>query len=431
MATMTQLEHDPATPDAPHAARKVGYIMSRFPKLTETFVLYEILAVERGGLDVEILPLQRERTKVMHGEAERLVERARFTPFLLSWSLLWAHAHFLLSKPATYCSTLATLISANWGSRRYLTGAIVFFPKAVLMARQASQLGLTHIHAHFASHPAAVAYVIHRLTDIPFSFTAHGSDLHRDRHMLREKVAAASLVVAISEYNRDVILTACGAEHADKVQVIHCGVDTTQFRPRQSPTPFERQEGPFSIVCTGSLHAVKGQRTLIEACRRLRDLGCQFRCHFIGGGPDLRDLEQLTRDASLQDQVHFHGQLTQVELRRLLREADVVAAPSVPTTCGRREGIPVALMEALGSGIAAVASRLSGIPELVRHEDTGLLIPPGDDVALAEALLRLSQDTDLRHRLAANGRDHVNEEFDLNKNAALLAACFAPVKKQP
>ncbi len=403
--------------------------MSRFPKLTETFVLYEILAVERAGLEIEILPLQRERTNMMHREAARLVERARFTPFLMSWSLILAHVHFLSRKPGTYVSTLWTLISANWGSRRYLMGAIAFFPKAVLMARLVSEQGLTHIHAHFASHPAAVAFVIHRLTGIPFSFTAHGSDLHRDRHMLREKVAAAKTVVAISDYNRDVILTECDADDAEKVVVIHCGVDTARFRPRDTPTPFEREEGPFSIVCTGSLHAVKGQRTLIEACRRLRDFGCHFVCHFAGDGPDRDELEAISKQAKLQDRVRFHGQLKQIDLRKLLNDADVVAAPSLPTNDGRLEGIPVALMEALSSGIAVVASRLSGIPELVRHEETGLLIPPGDDVALAEALLRLSRDPDLRRCLAANGRACVSEEFDLHKNAAVLAACFAPTEK--
>ncbi len=266
----------PGAASAPQVGQKVGYLMSRFPKLTETFVLYEILAVERAGLHVEILPLQRERTKVMHHEAERLVARARFTPLLFSWALLMAHAHFLWRRPGVYFATLRTLIAANWGSRRYLVGAMAFFPKAVLMARLASQEGLTHLHAHFASHPAAVAYVIHRLTGIPFSFTAHGSDLHRDRHMLREKVAAAKTVVAISTYNRDVILDECGQAHREKVVVIHCGVDTERFRPRQTLTSFEREEGPFSILCTGTLHAVKGQRTLIESCRRLRKSGRHF-----------------------------------------------------------------------------------------------------------------------------------------------------------
>ncbi len=429
MATITQPQHAAENSTTPRAAAKVGYIMSRFPKLTETFVLYEILAVQRAGLEVEILPLQRERTNVMHREAERLVQQARFTPFLFSWPLVLAHMHFLWRKPGAYLSALWVLVSANWGSRRYLAGALAFFPKAVLLARLADQQSLAHIHAHFASHPAAVAFVIHRLTGIPFSFTAHGSDLHRDRHMLPEKVAAAKCVVAISDYNRDVILAECGEAHSGKVAVIHCGVDTERFRPRETPTPFEREEGPFSIVCTGSLHAVKGQRTLLEACRKLHDAGCHFVCHFAGDGPDRRALEDISRRGSLQDHVQFHGQLTQQALRKLLDDADVVAAPSVPTKCGRREGIPVALMEALGSGIPAVASRLSGIPELVRHEETGLLIPPGDGAALAEALLRLWRDADLRRRLAANGRAHVMEQFDLNKNATILAACFAPTEK--
>ena len=128
MTTVEQPQHELAESAATRVAGKVAYIMSRFPKLTETFVLYEIIAVEQAGMDVEIMPLQREKTKVMHREAERLVERARFTPFLLSWSLILAHFHFLGRKPGIYLGTIGTLIRANWGSRRYLTGALAFFP---------------------------------------------------------------------------------------------------------------------------------------------------------------------------------------------------------------------------------------------------------------------------------------------------------------
>ena len=409
-------------------AGKVAYLVSRFPKITETFILFELLALERQGARVELYPLQRERASVAHPEAEPLVRRAHFTPWL-SPAMLAAHARSFLRSPGAYLSTLWTLLRANAGSPRYLAGAVAFFPKAVELARRMERDGVTHVHAHFASHPAAIAYVINRLTGIPFSFTAHGSDLHRDRHMLREKVEAADAVVAISEYNRRIILAECGDGCADKVRVVHCGIDTREFTPRTGMTPFDRGEGPLQIACVGTLHEVKGQRHLLDACALLRDRGLDFVCHLVGDGPDRGRLQRQAREAGLSERVRFHGRRTSGEVRELLRRTDVLAAPSVPTRCGRREGIPVVLMEALGSGVPVVASELSGIPELVDHERTGLLTAPGDASAVADALARLYHDAPLRRELAAAGRRKVEAEFNLTSSAAMLAELFFAERK--
>ncbi|MGH7202007.1 MAG: glycosyltransferase, partial [Planctomycetaceae bacterium] len=417
LATPSTLGEGRAPPPAPRG--KAAYLMSRFPKLTETFVLNEMQAVEREGWEVVICPLQRERTSVMHPDAEPYVRRAWFTP-LLSWRFLGSHLRYLRRKPRVYLSTLWTLLRANFGSLRYFAGAVAFFPKAVHLARLLERGVVEHVHAHFASHPAMAALVIHRLTDIPFSFTAHGSDLHRDRHMLREKVAEASAVVAISRYNRNVILDECGEKYAGKVVVIHCGVDVSVFQPRSGPTPFDRGDGPLNVLCIGSLHEVKGQTHLIDACRRLRERGVEFTCHLVGDGPDRKRLQWQIERAGLTERVHLHGGQPREQVRRRLQSADVLAAPSVPSRDGRREGIPVVLMEAMASGVPVVASDLSGIPELAEHGTTGLLIPPGDSAALTDALRRLHDDAELRQALARNGRRRVEERFDLYQNARAL-----------
>lgn len=410
----------------PPRRAKVAYIMSRFPKLTETFVLFEMLAVERQGAAIELFPLLRERTQQMHPEARALLPRARFQPFL-SWSIVGSNLSALVRRPRTYLVALAVLLRANCGSRRYLTGALGIFPKSVHFAAQMTAAGVTHVHAHFASHPAAAAWIIHRLTGIPYSFTAHGSDLHRDRHMLREKVAEAAFVVPISEFNRRVIVATCGERTAAKLAVIHCGVDTAVFRPpqRAALTAARRAAAvPFSVHCVGTLHEVKGQGHLIEACRLLRTRGRPVICHFIGDGPDAEQLARQAREAGLAGHVVFHGHCTRKEVVKLLGEADAVAAPSVPTRNGRREGIPVALMEAMASGVPVVASRLSGIPELVEDGVTGLLVSPGEPGELAAALERLQAEPATRQRLAGAAREKVEREFDLESNAAELLECI-------
>jgi glycosyltransferase involved in cell wall biosynthesis len=391
--------------------------MSRFPKLTETFILYEVLALEAQGTRVEIYPLLREKTEFMHRDAEALVRRAHYCPFI-SPEIFGVNLRRLFRQPDAYLGTLFDLLRANWGSTNYFIGALGIFPKSVLFAEQMERSGIQHVHAHFASHPAAAAFVIHRLTGIPFSFTAHGSDLHVDRHMLREKVAEAAFVVAVSNYNRNLIIEECDGRNAEKVYVIHCGVDTAVFRPR-SKEPLESGQA-LRILCIGTLHEVKGQQYLIEACRLLKERGIPTECRFIGAGPDQTMLESLIAQAGMNDSIFLLGRRTRDEVAAELAETDVVVAPSVPTPEGRREGIPVALMEAMACGVPVVASGISGIPELVEHERTGLLTEPRKPESLAAALARLCGTSTLRAQLGAAGREKVLREFDLFANACEL-----------
>jgi colanic acid/amylovoran biosynthesis glycosyltransferase len=393
---------------------RVAYVMSRFPKLTETFILHELLAMRRQGVDVRVYPLLRERDEVVHPEARPVVEEAHYEPFL-SWPIIRSQLAWLRRAPLRYLRALAEVLAASSGSRSFLVRAIAIFPKVAHMARSMQREGVEHVHCHFATHPAAAGMIIHRLTGIPFSFTAHGSDIHRDRTGLRVKVRAASFVVAISEDNRRVIRDECGERTARKVEVIHCGVDTERFRAERRPG-----DHALRIVCVGTLHEVKGQAVLLEACRRLMERGVDFRCRLIGDGEDRRMLEDLVRRHGLHGRVELAGRRTGEEVAAELREASVLVAPSVPSRDGRREGIPVVLMEAMATGLPVVASRLSGIPELVTDGEAGLLVEPGDDAAVADALVRLAADAELRHRLGLAGRRRVVEEFDVDRNARAL-----------
>lgn len=414
--TETHREHSRVT----HAP--VAYIMSRFPKLTETFVLYEILAAQRAGVPVEVYPLRREKCTTMHKEAEPIVAKAHFTPWL-SAAIILANLQFLVKKPLTYLATWFTLVRANLGSIRYLAGAVLYFPKSVWMARDMQRRGVTHVHAHFCSHPAATAYIIHRLTGIPYSFTAHGTDLHCDRHMLLEKVAEASSVIGISDYNRNLILEECGQQFASKVLVIHCGVDTAKFTPRTEQTNFDKGTGPMILLCIGTLHEVKGQTYLIQACAKLREQSFDVQCQFIGGGPDREMLQAQTKELGIEEHVIFWGPRTRDQIVDHLAAADALVTPSVLTQSGQREGIPVVLMEGMASGVPCIGSHLSGIPELLGGQ-CGLLPNPRDVDSIVDSIKTLYQDSDLRRELAENGRARVEQEFNLVTNAEKLIAEF-------
>ncbi len=400
-----------------NAGRCVAYVMSRFPKLTETFVLDEILGLEESGVRVEVFPLWREPAKVVHPEARVVVERAHFLP-TLDFEILRDNLVELARRPALYLGTLWKLVSANRSSIRYLAGGLAIFPKAVSFARRMRELGVEHVHAHFASHPAAAALVVGRFTGLPWSFTAHGSDLHREQSMLREKVEEASFTVAISQYNRRFILDRVGEGFGDRVRVIHCGVDPEIQATR------ERRNACLEIVCVGTLHAVKGQRVLIEACAQLGEHAIDWRCHLVGDGEDREMLERLATGLGIREHVVFHGALEREAVRRVLEGVDVSVAPSVPTTDGRREGIPVVLMEAGAMGLPLVASRLSGIPEIVREGESGLLVEPGDAYGIRAALVRLAQAPELREKLGAGARAIVEAEFNARLNREELLEAF-------
>ena len=404
------------SPQQSTARPKVAYIMSRFPKLSETFVLYEMLALQQQGVAVEVFPLINERAAVMHPEAKPFVARAHYQP-VLSGSILKAQARFLRANPKASLGLWWEVCRGTLGSTNYMVGGLGILPKAARFAEEMTKLGVTHIHAHFANHPTVAALAVHRLTGIPFSFTVHAHDLYVDQHMLDRKVRAAAFVVAISEYNKEFIVRHCGEDVRHKIFVVHCGVDTRLFQPRQK----ELGSGPFTIVCVGSLEEKKGQTYLVEACRLLKQRGLDFVCHLIGEGQTRAALEQQIQQAGLSGLVRLEGGKPRDEVARMLGQADVVALPSIVTKSGKMEGIPVALMEPLACEVPVVSTRISGIPELVEDGVTGLLVPPQDAVALADALARLAANPELGRQMGRAGRAKVLREFDLSDNTTKLS----------
>lgn len=418
----------------------VAYVVSRFPKLTETFILYEILALEAQGVRVELFPLLHARSTTspsegggiwrkllerirpssgamtVHPEARPLVARAHYTPFV-SAPIIAANWRVFRRGPRAYLRMVATIVADNAGSLNFLLGGLAIIPKAVYIGELMRRRGVQHVHAHFANHPATAAWIIHATTGLPYSFTGHGADLQVDQHMLRRKVRDAHAVVTISEYNRAFIARHTGLDQ-DRVTVIHCGVDTVHFTPRRAATSSASRA--LRLLCIGTFYEVKGHRYLLEACRILIDRGRRLTLDLIGEGPDEAELRALVAARGLTDSVSFAGPRTRDEIVQALGNADLLVVPSVPTESGRREGIPVVLMEAMASGVPVIASNISGIPELVEHDRSGLLVEPRDPDAIADAVDRILHEPGLAERLSIGGRSRVEAAFDLQANATRL-----------
>lgn len=394
---------------------RVGYLMSWYPAVTETFILHEMLELRRLGVDLEIFPLFGAGQDVQHPGAELLQDRVHQHRGL-SAELVLSQLHWLVRRPRAYLGAWASALAGNAGSLEFLAKALVTVPRAAVIARRMEARGVRHVHAHWATHPTLAAFVVQELTGIGYSFTAHAHDLYLDRSMLGEKIAAARFVVTISRFNRALIERLFGPAAAAKTTVIPCGVDPRLFRERTPRAP----DGAFRIASVAGLRDYKGHRWLVEACALLKERGVPVRCVLVGDGPERRAVERQIAAAGLSAEVELLGNRPQDQIRQLLDRSDVMALASVVTAEGMMDGIPVALMEAMVTGLPVVSTRVSGIPELVQDGKTGLLAPERDARALADALHRLHRDPALARRLAAQGRAHVLERFNLLENVARL-----------
>jgi glycosyltransferase involved in cell wall biosynthesis len=395
----------------------LGYVLSRYPLLSETFILREMWELERQGVSVRVYPLRRVR-----GRRHERVAELRAPVWRAPWLGGGAHWYWLGRRPGRYVATLAEVI---WGNRRdgnLLLGALAYWGKAVAIAARMRRDGVTQVHAHYATHPALVAYIVRRLTGLPYTFTVHAHDIFCHRAMLATKARAARAVVAISEYNRQRLERELGPPRP-RLEVIHCGIEWSQYAAlataRWGAPAAAAPAPPLHLVAIGSLQPYKGHEVLLAACARLRARGVNYRCRIVGGGELARRLRRRSRRLGLEGAVEWAGAATEAEVLAALRWADVLVLPSVEMPSGKMEGIPVVLMEAMAAGLPVVASRLSGIPELVEEGRSGVLVPPGDAAALAEALAGMS-DRGRRRAMGLAGCSRVSRDFDLSRSVQQL-----------
>jgi len=397
----------------------IAYFTQVFPGLTQTFVYREVLAVRERGIPVHTFSVWRPDPAELYAETISL-RNETFYIFPLSWlSLILVHLRYLFTWPLRYLGALAFVLTRPGESLRNRWRSLLHFLYGMSAVREMERLNIQHIHVHFAWSASSIALIANRLLGLPFSITLHSNEIYFDRLLLRDKVRSARFVVTISEYNRQFLKKLLPEEElAGKIHVIHCGLDPEVFTP--SPEA-QRNDNEFTIVGVGQLAPRKGFHVLIEACHYLAERGIPFRCHILGEGEERGRLEDLINQCNLHERVLMPGRIYQEELRQVLSQANVFVLPCVRDKSGDQDGIPVVLMEAMAMELPTVATRISGIPELIDHERSGLLTPPGDAVALADALQRLRNDPKLRQRLGKAGRETVVNEFNINRSAEQMA----------
>ena len=377
--------------------RRITYVLDIFPKLSETFIAEELAELRRRRVELCLLSLRSPRDELRH----EIIQRAG------------------LDK------------SVEYDAAKFADVVKKFRPEI--------------LHAHFAKDATAKARELSAQFSVPFTFTAHGYDIHRKAPPdFRVRAAAASAVVTVSAANADYISKTYLVPR-QHIRVIPCGVDTERFSPERdrspvaagppgnrSPNPKSSgtfapaagRDGPRSeplIVCVTRQVAVKNLGLLLEACARLRDRGVRFRCAMIGDGPLHAELVAKRASLKLEELVEMPGAAEQNEVARWLQRATVVALTS------DNEGMPVCLMEAASCGVPVVATRVGGIPELVDDAVTGLLSPPGDVDTFASALERILSDDELRERMRGAARRRAVKEFSVAQQVDELMELWAEV----
>ncbi|MBV8518232.1 MAG: glycosyltransferase family 4 protein [Acidobacteria bacterium] len=397
--------------------RPIAVVLSRFPTVTETFILREFVEMEAQGQPVRLVPMIKESPPVLHDAAKPWTARALYTKFL-SPSILAANLAALARHPLRYFGLLARLILGTIDRPVVLAATLALFPKSIYLARELEREGIRHLHVHWASHPATLALIVSKFSNITYSITVHAHDIQVFRNLLDWKIDEARFVRTCTEFNRKLLEKLYPHETRGKMIVIHYGVepdlyvDNTLRMPNKVPT----------VLCVASHRPYKGLPYLIEACRMLRDEGVQFVCNLVGTGPMRVELEQMIRDRNLGDVVQLLGARPEAEVARLTKESDLFVLPSIIQKDGMMEGMPNALIEAMAGGRPVISTTIAGIPELIEEGKTGFLVPPESARALADAMRKLIEDPERARQMGERGRERIRREFDIHDIVAQLVA---------
>jgi glycosyltransferase involved in cell wall biosynthesis len=397
---------------------RTAYVVLWFPKPTETFIFHEVLEMVRSGLPVSVYTLYGRFPRHLSPYMESApvsIERLGI-PYLKTVvsDLLYWHRR----KPRLVRKLFGTVPLRRWCDLEAAGENCWAFLCGFHLARRFEEESIEHIHAPWANGPATAAWVASKLTGIPFSFAAHAADIYPPDGALKEKIRDAILVRTVNRANV-VHLRKYAPGCENKIRVVYCG------QPGHGTVRNDRLTGPsIKILALGRFVPKKGFEVLIHACAILRDRGLEFSLNLGGDGALMGRLMRLTEELNLEQRVNFPGFIIHDRVPEFLNAGDVFVMSCIVDPTGDRDGIPIVITEALRHGLPVVATDVSGIPEVIMNGSTGLLVPPGDPHAIADAILKLTRERGWALKMAERGRSFVLEEFDLHRNCQALMQVF-------
>ncbi len=390
---------------------RIAYVLKVYPRTSQTFVLTEILAHERAGLAIDIFSLRRTDDTRFHAAL------AKVQSPVFQIARAGSKATLVLNELREHGQHLPQLWDVVQSSGANAEDLV----QAARLSRAIVDRGIVHLHAHFGTVATVVARLASKITGVSYSFTAHAKDIFHEiveEDVLRKKLADAAGVITVSQFNV-AYLKEKYSNAADTVKLIYNGLDLDEFR-------FETEgDRPPLILAVGRLVEKKGFSYLLDACAILRSRGVRFHCEIVGGGELEPDLQAQFKELDLGDCVKLCGPMSQSDVKQKIRQARLLAAPCIHAGNDDRDGLPTILLEAMALGTPCISTPVTGIPEVLRHEETGLMVAERDEVALADACERLLANQHLRADLMLNGRRLIEENFDIDKNTTKIRAFFS------
>jgi glycosyltransferase involved in cell wall biosynthesis len=398
--------------------------MSRYPAISHTFFLQEIAGLRSLGITIETASINPpDRPVDALSEAER--EEQKHTYYLKGQSLLRLLPSLLrigLTHPGVaYRGFMAALRLEPWHLSHTIY-ALFYWAEALLLGDWMKRRDLRHLHIHFSGPVASVGMITALAWNIPYSLTVHGPDEFFDQQetALPQKIHHAAFIICISEFCKSQLMRISAPDTWQKLHVVRLGIlpqlAESGTNREQSHFGRENQSTQLEVLCTGRLVGAKGQGILILAAAALVQRGHSVRITFIGDGEDRALLEQLVDTAGVRSAVIFAGARSHAHVLETLRASDLFVLPSFA------EGVPVALMEAMAIGVPCISTFIAGIPELIRHQEDGLLVPAGSVEELIAAMERMILNGDERQRFRESAREHVLTHYNLPQNLKTLAS---------
>jgi len=419
------------------AGAKIAVICSQFPEMHETFVIRELRALKEGGIPIVIYSMKFCRDKIVHADWLALKENTVY----LAWDDAGTWKLFLSSfraRPRVSLDLLGWAVKSHLDSPVNLAKALIVWGQAVAMASRMKQDGVTHIHAHWATLPTSAALIAARLLGLKFSFTAHAWDIFVKNPSLAEKVRTAEAVITCTEFNMRHLENTC-PDSKGKIHLNYHGVNMERFSSESlaaaggaslagspgsadGPKPWKIGEPVRLFLSVGRFVEQKGYEDLITAYESLVKRGRQFRAVIVGEGPLREKIMKQARNAGLLERIAFRESMGQEELKRFYRDAFAFVLPCVVSANGDRDGIPNVILEAMAAGLPVISTTVSGVPEAVKEQRTGLCVPPHDPQGLTEALDMLLRNEDFAEDLGTRARQYARETFDAKIHMAKLAS---------
>ena len=405
-------------PDKAKPHLRIAYLAPEIPALSATFVYNEILELNKQGVEVKPFSVHRPA----HIASEALLATLKKAVFHLyetpKAQVALDNAYMLFRHPLGYLKATSSVIGDIFRQgviSRSAFGLGYRFFYAATLAKQLRQADIQHLHVHFAHIPTDIAMYAAPMAGIGFSVQAHANDLFERGWLLKQKVSRSTFFATISEFNQR-FLENLQAD-SSKIKIVRCGVDKSW----QPPVKPARTNTVFTIGTVGRLVEKKGIDTLIDAVAELLQHGHKICLKIAGSGPlELELKEQVAARGLTADSVQFLGALPHDEVAGFISSLDVFVLPCKKDSNGDMDGIPVVLMEAMLCEVPVISTELSGIPELVVNDVSGLTVKPGDVAGLSQAISKLINTEDIRQRLVSGGVQRVKSEFMLNENVSKL-----------